>query len=506
MVVMVFSSAVFLFLFLPVLLALHFILPQRWRNLLLLAASLLFYIWGEKDYVAVLLASVALNYGLGLWLGRLEGERGRRRVIALAVALNLGLLGVFKYAAFLAGNLNALLAVLRLPAVPSPEVHLPLGISFFTFHALSYVIDVYRREVPPLKGLTDFALYISFFPQSIAGPIVRYSSVAGQLARRTITEASFAAGCRLFIIGLAKKMLLANTLGVAADGVFGLRAESLTFGVAWLGALCYTLQIYFDFSGYSDMAIGLARLFGLEFPANFNYPYIARSVTDFWRRWHMSLSTWFRDYLYIPLGGNRQGKVRTYFNLLAVFFLCGLWHGASWTFVFWGLFHGAFLVIERMLAARKGGGWWVAGVGKRKTALSPSTRTTPILSHAYTLAVVMVGWVFFRANTFAQALAFLRAMVGLGSGTGLDYAVSTFLQTDVLLALVAGLACSAPLLPWLAGLRPGARLAEAGRPRLADAVEAALTLGTVAGLALLLLGSAVQLAANTYNPFIYFRF
>jgi alginate O-acetyltransferase complex protein AlgI len=257
-------------------------------------------------------------------------------VIGLAVLANLGLLGVFKYANFVIDNLNLLLADIGISPVHIQAVHLPLGISFFTFHALSYVIDVYRREVPALKNPIDFGLYISFFPQSIAGPIVRYNDVADQLKERTITLEGFAQGVRRFIIGLAKKMIVANTLAFPADAIFGLPADELTWRVAWLGVICFTFQIYFDFSGYSDMAIGLAKMFGFQFKENFNYPYISQSITEFWRRWHISLSTWYRDYLYIPLGGNRFGSARTYFNLVTVFFLCGLWHGASWAFIFWG--------------------------------------------------------------------------------------------------------------------------------------------------------------------------
>jgi alginate O-acetyltransferase complex protein AlgI len=484
---MVFSSPVFLFLFLPVVLAVYFLLPHRLRNLLLLTASLFFYAWGEKEFIAVLLTSIILNYSLGLWLGRLDGPRARTLVVCLAVALNLALLAAFKYAAFLADNLNLLLTHTGHAPVTLPPLHLPLGISFFTFHALSYVLDVYRREVPPLRRPIDFALYISFFPQSIAGPIIRYSDVAGQLARRAITLDGFASGTACFIIGLAKKMVLANALAGPADAIFNLPDDALTPGLTWLGALCYTLQIYFDFSGYSDMAIGLARLFGFDFRANFNYPYIAQSVTDFWRRWHISLSTWYRDYLYIPLGGNRQGKVRTYFNLLTVFFLCGLWHGASWTFVFWGFFHGAFLVVERVGLGRLLDRLWLP------------------LRHGYALLVVVVGWVFFRAATFTQAVHFLGAMAGQ-SGTAVEFSPAVYLDNAVLLALLAGPICAGPLLPLAESLRRRALAACQHSPRLSDALEATLAFGSVAVLAGLLLTSAMLLAAGTYNPFIYFRF
>jgi alginate O-acetyltransferase complex protein AlgI len=485
---MLFSAAVFIFLFLPVLLLLYFLSPRPLCNLLLLSASLLFYVWGEKQYILVLLASIVLNYTMGLWLDHAQTSRGRRLAVALAVAGNLGLLGTFKYAVFLVENLNVALGALHLGAIPVPKIHLPLGISFFTFHALSYVIDIYRREVRALKNPITFALYISFFPQSIAGPIVRYSDLAAQLVKRTINREGFADGVRRFIFGLSKKMLIANTLAQPADVLFGLPSEALSAGLAWLGIVCYSLQIYFDFSGYSDMAIGLAKMFGFDFKENFQYPYVSRSITEFWRRWHISLSSWFRDYLYIPLGGNRRGALRTYMNLLAVFFLCGLWHGASWAFVCWGLYHGVFLVLER------------AGLGRRLEAAPAAVR------HAYTLLTVLVGWVFFRANTFAHAASFLTAMAGLGSATVVEYLPAAFLRTDVVLALLAGVVGSAPLRPWLRDLHASQVAHWLRRPRWAGLLEASFAGVAVAMHALLLLASTMMLAAGTYNPFIYFRF
>jgi alginate O-acetyltransferase complex protein AlgI len=486
---MVFSSPVFLFLFLPFILGAYFVVPRRLRNTLLLVASLFFYVWGEKLYVLVLLSSIVLNYGLGLWIDRVRGPRAAGLAIALAVFVNLGLLGTFKYANFLSDNLNLLLFRLHLPLLQLPPVHLPLGISFFTFHALSYVIDVYRREVPALKNPVNFALYISFFPQSIAGPIVRYNDVAKQLIYRVVTLEGFAEGVRRFIMGLAKKMIVANTLAVPADAIFGLPTRELNLGLSWLGVVCYTLQIYFDFSGYSDMAIGLAKMFGFQFRENFNYPYIAASVTEFWRRWHISLSTWYRDYLYIPLGGNRYGTGRTYFNLVTVFFLCGLWHGASWTFIFWGLFHGSFLVIERM------------GLG------AVLERAWAPVRHLYALLVVMVGWVFFKAATLKQALAFLGAMIGLGRGLGIKYSPSLYLNVQVIGVLVAGVVASLPLLPLLTSLRDRLTAADGGRRSWrALLLEPVFAFTPVAALGFLLLVSAMLMAANTYNPFIYFRF
>jgi alginate O-acetyltransferase complex protein AlgI len=480
-----FSSPLFLFVFLPVLLGLHALVGPRFRNLLLLVASLLFYMWGEGTYVLVMLGIIAINYGLGRWVESRRGRLRPRRLIAVAVVVNLGLLIVFKYSNFLVDQLNLVLSLTHLPPVKLAHVHLPLGISFFTFHALSYVIDVSRREVGSGKPL-DFALYMTFFPHSIAGPIVRYGDIAGQLAGRIVTARGFAEGVRRFIIGLAKKMLVANTVAVAADAIFAIPDDGLTFGLAWLGVACYTLQIYFDFSGYSDMAIGLAKLFGIDFLENFNYPYAARSITDFWRRWHISLSTWFRDYLYIPLGGNRHGRLRTYVNLVMVFCLCGLWHGASWTFAGWGLFHGVFLVVERMKAGRMLESLW-----------------TPA-RHLYTLMVVAVGWVLFRADSMGQAEAFLAAMAGLGRGTGVEYHPWLYIDAQLVLALAAGAIGSAPVIPLLAQTRTKLLASSAGLFR--TGLNVSLALVDVAAHSLLLLVSAMLLAAGTHNPFIYFRF
>jgi alginate O-acetyltransferase complex protein AlgI len=482
---LLFSSPLFLFVFLPILLGLYSIARPRYRNLVLLIASLLFYVWGEGAYVLVMLAIIAVNYGLGRRVEMLAGRSRAKITVALAVAVNLGLLIAFKYSNFLVDQLNVMLSLVHVPKLKLAPVHLPLGISFFTFHALSYVIDIHRRKSRGGKPL-DFALYMTLFPHSIAGPIVRYGDIAGPIAHRVVTTAGFAEGIRRFIIGLAKKMLVANTVAVAADAIFALPGSGLNFSLAWLGVVCYTLQIYFDFSGYSDMAIGLAKLFGIDFLENFNYPYSARSITDFWRRWHISLSTWFRDYLYIPLGGNRCSPARNYANLVSVFFLCGLWHGASWTFAAWGLFHGAFLVLERMKAGRIIDSLW-----------SP-------VRHLYTLLVVSVGWVLFRADNVAQATAFLKAMAGLGSGFGLEYHVGLYIDSQLVLALIAGAIGSAPLVPLVVRAREAVVARATGILRAG--LDAGFALVDVAGHSLLLLASAMLLAAGTHNPFIYFRF
>src|SRR5215467_3315156 len=311
--------------------------------------SLVFYGWGEPRFVLVMLVSIAANFGFGLWLDRRRGRPGAKALLGVAVALNLGLLVTYKYAAFLAGNANAALTLIGASPMTVPAFALPLGISFYTFHALSYLVDVSRRAADGQRDPAAMGLYIVFFPQLIAGPIIRYKDIADQLVHRAVTREAFALGIQRFVIGLAKKMLIANTLGGPADAIFALPTAELTVGLAWLGIVCYTLQIYFDFSGYSDMAIGLALLFGFRFPENFNYPYVARSLSEFWRRWHISLSTWFKDYVYVPLGGNRVSRPRWMFNILLTFTISGLWHGAAWTYVIWGALNGVYLVAATLL-------------------------------------------------------------------------------------------------------------------------------------------------------------
>ena len=476
---MVFSSPIFLFLFLPLVLGVCFAVPPRIRNMWLLIASLVFYAWGEPRFALIMMGSIVANFGFGLWLDRVRERPQGRGVLMLAVAVNLALLGVYKYASFFVENLNGLLPALHVSPIALAPVALPLGISFYTFHALSYLVDVYRRTGPVQRNAPTIGLYIAFFPQLIAGPIIRYHYIAEQLVRRTVTREGFAHAVERFVIGMGKKMLVANSVAVPADAIFAIPADQLTAGLAWLGIVCYTLQIYFDFSGYSDMAIGLALMFGFRFPENFNYPYISRSMTEFWRRWHISLSTWFRDYVYVPLGGNRVSPGRTYVNLVVTFFLCGLWHGAAWTFVVWGLYHGLFLVIERL-----GAGRWL-------------DRCPAALRHAYALLVTVVGWVLFRSATLGDAGRFLTAMSGLGTGSGLEYHTGLYLNPELVLILAAGIVGSTPVLPALARWR--ARLESTG-PGIA--VEAARLLG----LGAILWGSALLMAAGTYNPFIYFRF
>ena len=345
---MVFSSPVFLLVFLPATLFFTLILPRRFQNIMLLIASLFFYAWGGVSFSLIIVSSITINYIVGRQIAKREGKKGAKNALILGLVLNLLLLGIFKYANFIIDNLNVVFDWIHLEPVKMNSIYLPIGISFFTFQAISYIVDVYKKKTPAQKNLIDLALYISLFPQLIAGPIVRYHDIAKQLRNRIPGIKKFASGVERFILGLAKKVLIANTFALVADKIFALEIAEMSTSMAWLGAVAYTFQIYFDFSGYSDMAIGLGRMFGFEILENFNFPYISKSIREFWRRWHISLSNWFRDYLYIPLGGNRKTQGRVFLNLLIVFFLTGFWHGAAWNFVIWGLFHGLFLVIERV--------------------------------------------------------------------------------------------------------------------------------------------------------------
>lgn len=474
---MVFSSPLFLFLFLPVVYLLHLIGPKWMRNSLLLAASLIFYGWGEPVFVLVMLFSTLVNFLLALALDQAwNRQKLRRRQLWLAatVVFNIGLLAVFKYTDFLIGAINQLL----LTRIPLTGIPLPIGISFFTFQAMSYVLDVHRRETPVQRRFGNLLLFISFFPQLIAGPIVKYHDVADQIESRQITLAETAPGIRRFTIGLAKKLLLANLAGQIADQVFALPASGLTAAVGWLGALAYMLQIYFDFSGYSDMAIGLGHLFGFTFKENFNYPYSAVSMQDFWHRWHISLSTWFKEYLYIPLGGNRKGRWRTGINRVVVFFFTGLWHGASWTFVVWGLYNGLFLLLESYRIIR------------------PEKFWRP-LRHLYSLLVVIFGFVLFRADNFTQALAFYKSMLtgfGVASTEGSRLLMDN-LTPGMLILLPMAMLCALPVIPWL----------KKKMSTLQVPVAWTEVSGYLFSLVLLML-CILALSAATYNPFIYFRF
>jgi alginate O-acetyltransferase complex protein AlgI len=429
-----------------------------------------------------MLASILLNYGGGRLLDRFRGKQRVKIVLFVTLAANLLLLGTFKYANFLVDNLNIVLEAVGVSPILLAPVHLPIGISFFTFQAMSYVIDVYRDDAVVQNNPFNTALYIALFPQLIAGPIVRYHDIADQLTSRRTTLDLFTSGIILFVIGLGKKMLLANQMGAVADGVFAIEPSQLDVPLSWLGIGCYTLQIYFDFSGYSDMAIGLGRMFGFQFLINFNYPYISRSIREFWRRWHISLSRWFRDYLYIPLGGGRGANWQVYRNLFIVFFLCSLWHGASWNFIVWGMIHGTFLALER-------------------TRLGSLLAVCPrLLRHFYVLLIVMLSWVFFRSPDIGYGWHYLSAMFGFGRGNGMAHSVFQYLNREVLLVIVFGVVAATPIVPFVR-----TRLEE-GKILEYSWVQLIVSGGTITVLILIILGSAMHLAAGTHNPFIYFRF
>ena len=427
---MVFSSVIFLCLFLPIVLGGYYLLPKREaKNLWLIAASLLFYAFSGLWYVLLLLFSVFCNYLAGLFVS------GRKGVLYVAVAVNLGVLGVFKYLTFLVRTVNQLPGV----AIAVPSIVLPVGISFFTFQGLSYVIDVYRNERLKSTRFRDVLLYIALFPQLVAGPIVRYEDVADEIKSRRHTLEQLANGLRRFIIGLSKKLMIADVCGSVVTLIYSAKSSALDSRTAWLAAVCYLIQIYFDFSGYSDMAIGLGLCFGFHFKENFNYPYISASIQEFWRRWHISLSTWFREYLYIPLGGNRKGKAKTYRNKLMVFFCTGLWHGANWTFIIWGLWHGFFIVAED--AAKK-----LFGLGKHgKNRRNP---VETVLKHLYTLLVVLIGFVIFRADNMGQAFSMIGAMFsGIRASAQTGLLLAQCLTPLTMFALLFGLVGSTPVLP-----------------------------------------------------------
>jgi alginate O-acetyltransferase complex protein AlgI len=483
---MVFSSVIFLFFFLPFSLIIYFLLPKNFRNPLLILLSLFFYWWGENGYVWVMIGSILSNFLFAYIVDHYRGRKAANIVLGSAVFFNLTLLAYFKYSDFFVSNLSAVFEIMGAGSLTPPGVHLPIGISFFTFQAISYVVDVYRKKEGPITRIDATALFISLFPQLIAGPIIRYHDVKDQLIRRICTSEKFSYGIHRFVIGLGKKVLIANTLAVAADAIFAVPTNSLSWGLAWIGIICYTLQIYHDFSGYSDMAIGLGHMLGFTFMENFNYPYIAVSIRDFWRRWHISLSSWFKDYLYLPLGGNRKGAVRTGFNLLIVFFLCGFWHGASWNFICWGLFHGLFLVAERGFPFQFRNG------------------IVDLLRHIYVLMVVMVGWVFFRCETLSGAGAFLSAMFGLNSKMGILPPFQLFINNETLIAMFFGIIGATPL--GLRIIQPVQGMEQPEGGNFFIKAKSLWHLQHTALLTVIFLGCAVKLSAGTYNPFIYFRF
>ena len=476
---MVFSSFLFLAVFLPVFLMLYHVTPVRWRNLTALFASLSFYAWGAPKILPLLLLSSLSDLILSRYLApEVYRVRTRKRALSIALSVNIGLLLYFKYSNFFVAEINRLLGALGGGSFGWTAVALPIGISFFTFQKISYLVDVYRGIVPPAKSFVTYTLFVVLFPQLIAGPIVRYRQIVDQLAKRTVTLDDFYIGVTRFCIGLGKKVLIADSLGLVMDNALHFSPDKLSMPYAWLGIVCYAFQIFFDFSGYSDMAIGLGRMMGFRLPENFNAPYISQNFTEFWRRWHMTLSTWMKEYLYIPLGGNRVSPFRMYLNLWIVFFLSGLWHGASWSFVVWGCFHGFFLVLDKL--------WW----------LRFSKALPRVLNIALTFMLVCIGWVFFRAPDLPQAMAYLGCMFDLGSLVAEPRIYrGAFMNNRALVMLLAGavIAFGPALLPKIRAdvewRLPSARLALQGTLSIACLVL-----------------SVCALAARGYTPFLYFKF
>lgn len=468
---MLFSSMTFLFVFMPLVMAVYFLSKKEIRNYVLLIASIIFYAWGEPRYLAIMIITILVNYAGAILLDKHYSSRQRLWIVSLTIVLDLSFLFYFKYFNFVVDNINGVLAT----DFQLLDVIMPIGISFYTFQAMSYLIDVYRREVPAQKDVYKLALYIVLFPQLVAGPIVKYHDVCEQIDNRTIEFKNVIIGFKRFITGLAKKVLIANTLAEVVDKIFAQDPENLTTGVSWLGAVAYCLQLYYDFSGYSDMAIGLGLMFGFRFLENFNYPYISKSITEFWRRWHISLATWFKLYLYIPLGGNRKGAVRTYWNLFAVFLVTGIWHGAAWSYVAWGIWNGIFIVIERFfgLDKDKNDRWYVSAA-----------------KHVYAFFAIVWGMIIFRAESLSYAYEYICRMLHIDVTKHLpdyDYGVNN----KFAIMLIVGLICAMPVCRNLIYIKYEHKVQR--------------TLVNI-WLFLLFFWSTISLAASTYNPFIYFRF
>jgi len=468
---MVFSSMTFIWVFLPILLIVYFLVKDKYKNYVLLIFSLIFYAWGEPKYIILMIISIMMNYIFGLGIDRFKKKRNKLIILIFSLLANLGLLGYFKYYNFFAENVNHLLGKGTLQV---RDVVLPIGISFYTFQILSYVIDVYRKDIKVQKNIFKLALYISFFPQLIAGPIVKYHDIEKQLGERKESVDLFVSGIKRFVYGLGKKVIIANSLALVADTIFEADVLAISTGIAWLGSICYSLQIYFDFSGYSDMAIGLGKMFGFHFMENFDLPYISASITEFWRRWHISLSTWFKEYIYIPLGGNRKGRIRTYINLWIVFLVTGIWHGAAWNFVFWGLFHGFFIFIER--------------IGFKKIL-----DRFQILGHIYTLLVADIAWVFFRAEGLKNGFKFVKRMFTYHPEYKINLLDIMNRKTVVILILAV----------LMAGIIQSIIKKVDKKEKLKNVYQIfmePIVLICILGI------SIMMLVSDTYNPFIYFRF
>ncbi len=468
---MVFSGVTFLFYFLPIVLLLYFAVRKELKNFILLFSSLLFYIWGENIYVLLLIFDIVINYVGGLLVSHFDGKKKADLFLALNVCLNLGLLFYYKYIDLTIDVINKVGGRFGMTAINPLNVALPIGLSFFIFQGMSYVIDVYRKKVPVQKNILNIALYIAMFPQLIAGPIVRYSDIYGSMDERIVSLDDVYKGAKRFVAGLGKKVIIADVLAAAADKIVTVPIEQLTPSVAWTGAICYTFQILFDFSGYSDMAIGLGKIFGFDFPENFNMPYISTSVSEFWRRWHMSLSSWFKDYLYIPLGGNRRGNV--YINLLIVFFCTGLWHGADYCFIIWGLWHGLFVVAERLL--------------RNHTRI----KIPKILGWIYTMLVVIAGWVFFQG----RGVKYLMVMAGRYDHGFKWYTLPYYIDNRLIFTVILAAMISFGLFGKLIEKIPE-------RVRRCSAMRICAD----AGIVVVLFVSIYMIASGSYSPFIYFRF
>lgn len=475
---MLFSSPIFLFLFLPITLFIYYLVPKKGKNLILLILSVGFYTWGEKELVLLIIISALIDYFAGLII-----FYGKRKLgLALSIFFNLSILFYFKYSDFVFSNLVETLQYLNLTSINAnrfANVVLPLGISFYTFQTMSYTIDVYRGNVKANKSFIDFATYVTLFPQLIAGPIVRYSHIEKEIKNRKTSFPLFAEGVERFIIGLAKKMIIANNCAFLVDGIFNLPANESSALITWLGVIGYSFQIYFDFSGYSDMAIGLGKMFGFNFPENFNYPYISKSIQEFWRRWHITLSSWFKDYLYISLGGNRKGTLRTYINLFIVFFVTGLWHGASWTFIIWGICHGIFIIIEKL------------GFNKILNKAGNG------LSIFYALFAVNITWPIFRSDNITDAFNYIKMMFNFTAKTNFEY-LNFYLSKETIIVLILALIFSTPIhrlfKEYLKSIKP-----ESLKYNFLVTLK-------IAGLFSLLFISYIYIATDSYNPFIYFRF
>ncbi|MEE9911849.1 MAG: MBOAT family protein [Deltaproteobacteria bacterium] len=492
---MTFSSPLFLFLFLPLFILLNFVIWKRGRNLFLVIISLLFYAWGEPKYILLLLLSILVNYIISSRIDdsqRHKNQTGARLWLSAGLTINLGSLAVFKYTDFLLAsswNWIGSFTGLDFLHLNAPGLPLQLGISFFTFSAVSYLIDIYRQDAQHEHHPIYAALYISFFPKLLAGPIVQYRHMKDKIRSRTISAEKLTSGIQRFITGLGKKVLIANTLGMVADQIFAVFPDQLTAPVSWLGILCYTLQIYFDFSGYSDMAIGIAKMAGFDIPENFNYPYIAQSVREFWQRWHISLSTWFRDYLYIPLGGNRCTPERVYINLMVVFLLCGMWHGAGETFLIWGAWHGIFIALEH------------AGFGNALKKIPPAFR------HLYLILVVMIGWVIFRSDSLDYAVRYIKTMFGFSPGIAPVTALGGYLNSLVIFTLLVGIVASLPVVVKIKDLQDKMPIISGIKNSLHNRIFLlGRSLAELLFLGFILIVSVLFMSGSLNNPFVYFKF